>query len=220
MTKRELIDDIELRIYKGKPSDDSVLNKAQISHWIDITGNLLVFDKVNSSISNRKKIDSTYIISENLTLSRDPIQAFDEECYNGRYFMTTSRKIMQLPMDKGVVRVVDQYGRSLINSDQNRSEWLKKLPYGKSSTSNQSFYREGNNIIVDVSDDDTSAFYNYTVYYIPENIFENISLDDDLPLESNLVLVLLENVEEIARNQMGMGIADLDNDGNDPYHDN
>lgn len=217
-TKNELISDIELRLYKGKPSDDIELSRSQVSHWIDITREDILSDMFNEALRRGGSIDPFYVFKEEcLTLSKETTSC-DKDCKDFRYFIELANDVMPLHKSMGIIRVVDNYGRSLVGTNENFSEVLASLPFVGTSTKSQTFYLENKKIYIEKHTTISSDLYEYTVFYIPQRAGDSVDDDDNYPIEDSLVPLLLDRVEEVARRQMELGVADIDNDGTDPYH--
>ena len=219
-TKNEIISDIELRLYKGKPSDDSELSKRHISYLLDNLRSEILTDHLNQIIKNGDPVNPFYIFKEECNELTKEVSLCDAECKTYRYYFDISRDVLFLRNDKGIVRVTDNYGRSLIHSDETYSEVLVDLPYNNVSYLNQAFYRENNRIYILSHTPISSSYYKYNVYYIPEDIPDDYDNDEDYPLEDSLIPLLTDRAEEILRNQMQNQLSevDLSNDGTDPYH--
>jgi hypothetical protein len=218
-TKLELISDIELRLYQGKPSDDSELPTSQISYWIDLYRDVVITDSLNDKIKKKEEVEPFYILKEEcLTQTKETTACDDDDCTEFRYSIELTNDVLPLVKDGGVVRVVNHKGSILAKTTQNDFDILSNLPFGGASTANQSFYRENKKIFISESTTVSSGLYSYHVFYIPKGVGFTTTDTDPYPLEDSLLPVLLDMVEDVARRQMNQGVADLDNDGKDPYH--
>ena len=219
-TRKQLIDDIELRLYQGKPSDDSELPKAQIAFWIDSIRNALVSSKLNEQIKKKESLDPFYFEREsNKSLTKEEGVNYDDDLTDFRYSIATDKAIMALAGGRGIVRINDNFGRNLDPISSSNLEYYQCLPYGGTSTTDQAYYQEGDvEIFIEKSTDTTSSTYYYDVVYIPMTGVDTVLDSEDYPIDEELKAILMEEVEKIARREMQLGIADLDNDGKDPYH--
>ena len=64
VTKGQLISDIELRLTKGKPSDDIAIYRNQIAYWLDIERDNILTDILSDSIKKGNDIDPFYVESD------------------------------------------------------------------------------------------------------------------------------------------------------------
>lgn len=217
ITRSELISDIELRIYQGKPSDDSELSRSQIGHWIDSARGLVLAEKINKDLSKGLQISPLYVEKEDCIPLESELSDCNGSCYQGRFYIEMESEIMTLYKDMGLIRIVDNYGRSLIGTDQNFSEILSDLPYVGTSNSRQTYFREKKRIFISKNSKNSMPLYKYTVFFIRDGVD---NLDDTMPypIEESLIPIILEEVEKIARRQMIDGVSDMDNDGTDPYN--
>lgn len=218
-TRKQLIDDIVLRIYSGKPSDDIELEDTQIAYWIDFIRNGMVAIELNRASSKNKLLSSIYQIREtDKQLVKETGVNYDFNDTDFRYFTTTEKDVLPLDNNRGIVRINDNYGRNLSPIDVNSSDWMQNLPYGGVTTAKQSFYlEEGNKVFIETSTESTKDFYYYDIVYIPMVSTDTVLDTDEYPIEEQLIEPLLEKVEAVARRQMS-GVSDLDNDGKDPHH--
>lgn len=219
-TRQQLISDIELRLYKSKPSDDSELEKSYIAYLIDLYRNQILQDKLNDDIQKGKEISPFYHIREtNKPLIRETGSSYDPTFTKYRYYITTEKTPLTLINERGIIRVNNNYGKNLAQSTSLNVEYLEELPYGGISTASQAFYREeGNKLFILSSSEITQGLYKYDALYIPMADADSYADTDDYPLEDDLIPVVLSLVEETLMAQMVGGAVDLENDGTDPYH--
>lgn len=217
-TRAKLISDIQLRIYQGKPSDDIELDEPQIAHWIDIVRDEILTKKLNKDLSNGLTVNGFYVFKEEcLELTKESIECL-EVCSDPRFFVTLSFDAIPLYKDGGIIRVVDNYGRSLTGTNQLFSESLANIPYRRTSTNRQVFYKENKNIYISDNTSQSAEIYKYTVFYVKQMSDSDVSNQDDYPLEDSMIPELMDRVEEIARREMSLGVSDQENDGTDPYN--
>ena len=104
-TKKELISDIELRLTKGKPSDDFEVDKRQISFQLDIVRSAL--------IKSKAKEESKDDFSDFVTLY-EAVEVYEEDkaADDGESAMWVKSKlpedVMSLPEDMGVYSIETQ----------------------------------------------------------------------------------------------------------------
>lgn len=220
ITRKQLIDDLELRLYKNKPSDDIEIGKSYIAYLIDLHRNQLVQVKLNDALKKGEAIDPFYHIRElNKSLVRETGLSYDPVFTKYRYYITTNLVPLKLNGDKGIIRINNNYGLNVAHSNDVSVEFLSGLPYGGVSTSMQAFYREeGNKIFIFKNDEITESMYKYDVLYVPMASADTLLDTDPYPIEDELIPTLLSLVEEVLVTQMTTGAADLENDGTDPYH--
>lgn len=219
-TKRALIDDIILRIYQGKPSDDIELSAAQVAHWLDLELDALLKEKFEQDIANGDGIDPFYHEKEyGLSLIKETHISYDEELTEYRYYFTPAYLPLELRGDKGIIWIRDKYGKLLASTTINDSDWMRELPYGGITSRNQAWYRERDRVYVEESSQSSANVYKYDINYVRAGKGVDTALDSEYPLEEGLIPDLLDRVELIARREMMSGVSDLDNDGVDPYHE-
>jgi len=219
ITRKEIIDDIELRLSKGKPSDDLDIVRRQIAYWIDLERDLMVQEKLSDIVGPRGdkgNIDPFYI-KDDLCLEPAKLADTCSDCpRKDRFHITLTRDVMWLPGDRGIVRITDDRGVNLTYTTEKNIETMRSLPFAAPTKQKQVAYREERNIFIEVISEVGIDFFEYDVYYIPKAEGQGISDTADYPLEEELVPELTERVLVKALRQQGEGVGDLENDGTDP----
>jgi hypothetical protein len=212
-TKQELVSDIELKITRGKPSDDLELEKSQIEHWLDVTVNSVVSDYLNKLIRANKPLPPRYIAKVlSLQLNKEVSNNTDEGIRH--YLDMSPYDIMSLDNDRGIVRVSTLSGKR-VNAviDEENFEMLNKMYFSKPSRENLLWYREGDHIFVKGYGNSITTAVKLNVFYVP--VIEVASLSDsaEINIGDDLLPIVIQIVEEQAFRQLGMGFEDLQNDG-------
>lgn len=219
VTKGQLISDVELRLTKGKPSDDLAVYRNQIAYWLDIERDNLLTDILSRSISDGDDIDPYYIESD---LCISPLMISDDcvDCDNKkRFYIDLTRDVLRLPDDRGIVRMVDNRGLNIPIFNQNEMDDIRLISYSKPTKKRQAAYREGaRRIFIEELDELSLSYFEYDVYYIPRSVGASISEDDNYPIADEDVPELIERVVTVGLQQMNLGVGDLENDGTDPKH--
>lgn len=219
INKDTIISDIELRLTKGKPSDDIAIYRNQISHWIDITRDGIVTSLITSLVMNGEEIDPFYIDSD---LCLSPV-AVDDDCIDCpnklRFYIETTRDILSLPGERGIIRITDNNGKDVSVFSENEINFLRNMPFSKPTKGRQSAYREGSRrIFIEKLDELSLEYFEYDVFYIPKMVGSNIDESENYPIAEEDLSELIESVVEIGLRQINLGIADIENDGTDPSH--
>jgi len=216
ITKGAIISDIELRLTKGKPSDDTDVIRRQISHWVDITRDMMVSEKLTDIINKKGTVDPFYYASD---LCLVPAKLADScaDCPNkDRYHVTLTRDVIWLPRDCGIVRITDDRGNNLAFTNERDIEIFRDLPFSAPSPKNQVAYRENRRIFIEELTESAITFFRYDITYIPKAEGQGLADTADYPLEDELIPELISQVTILGLSQMRQGIGDLENDGTDP----
>ena len=211
VTKRKLISDIELRVTNAKPSDDLSLPKEQISYWLDVQRDALVANYLNDLGRKGQPISSEYL-SKQVFTEFDGVDV-DGDSYVDDVSLLLDKKPLNLLNDAGIVRVVDNGFREYHKRDLHNIQWLKDLKYCQPDTDTLTYHRENLTLIVQGL---VSALFNYdtvTVYYVTSYVAESPEFDDEFVIDENLLDILLEEVEMLARREIYETAEDLENDG-------
>jgi len=216
ITKGAIISDIELRLTKGKPSDDVDVIRRQISHWVDITRDQMVSEKLTDIINRKGTVDPFYFESD-LCLVPALLADSCADCPDkNRYHVTLTRDVMWLPRDCGIIRVTDDRGNNLAFTNERDIEIFRDLPFSAPTAKNQVAYRENRRIFIEKLTSSAINFFRYDITYVPKAAGQGLLDTDDYPLEDELVPDLIEAVTAIGLAQMNLGTGDLENDGTDP----
>lgn len=204
MIKGDIISDIELRLTKGKPSDDLEIDKRQIASWMDaIRGQMLAFwIEKNGDISPQTLTHFDCKVATSNTPT-----CVVGTCYTKHYI--TISPVLQLEDDKGVYRVALQGGKEI---DRYRTsaeqDILKHIRLAKPTNNHPAWYRINDKL--------------YLLGVLPN---AKIQLDlilsststvadtEDYPLPGELTNVLIERAVKKGLQQISQGILDLTNDG-------
>lgn len=211
MTRNEIISDIELRLSKGKPSDDMELSRPQMAFWIDAVRSKMIQDQMASQ-------DSWADAGSGFATEFDclKIESEDDECDvcdTKKYFVTVPGKIMKLPNDLGVVSVRTPGGSSVNRIRISDLDAIKYIDMIKPSDKNPVYYRVSQKLYILGPNKNFLNKGSLNVFAILAST-DSIDDDADFPMSDNLLPALLDAVEVIARRQMSLP-ADLTNDGKD-----
>lgn len=212
MTKEKLISDIELRLTKGKPSDDLELERSQIGHWLDITRDEFVKLSLDTDIRKGNPMDTQYIEKETCLAAVMESESCILDCKQ-KAVITLSKYPMMLEKDKGVVKVVTSEYQLVHKLDLESLEMINDMPFTKPSPNNLVYYREGNKIYVEGMNTNNIDLIKFIVLYVPQYTKSTISESDEFVVSGDLLGPLLDEVETIGRRQLYSSLEDDDNDG-------
>ncbi len=215
MTKKEIIDDVILRITIWKRSNDLELERSQVEHWVGIVGDEIVSDAIKANLMYSSSVPSNYITIERaLPFQKDNTLSSSDE--GDRNFVEISKTPMGLPYDSGVTHVTTDSGKEILNITYTYLHAARELEMSKPNISNPLYYREQKKIYIEGFSNTmmygVSRFRNLTidVYYVPS--FTSFNSLEELPIDNDLGMELTDRVEDIARRQH-KEINDLINDG-------
>jgi hypothetical protein len=212
-TKQELVSDIELRVTRGKPSDELELEQEQIIHWLEVAANSVVADYLNKKIRSKKAIPPEYIqkvLAIQLVKETAPSNVSDGIRH---YLDFSSYDVMPLEKDGGIARVSTLSGKWINSTEDQDFQMLENLYFSKPSRENLVWYREGDDIFIVGYGDNIVGAVKLNVYYVP--VIEISSLADtaEVKLTDDVVAIILDVVEDMALRQLGADFEDLQNDG-------
>lgn len=210
-TKNQIISDIELRLTRGKPSDDLELSRRQIAFWMDTYRDIFVKDLLNDAVKKKQPINPYYLIDESCKLATEEILGC-EQCKN-RFYLLLEKDVMPLMYNKGVFRVEDNRNVALKGFEKEDIEMLYNLRFSRPNQRNQVYYREGRKIFIEEVDEKIADIANYRVWYIPANYADTLSGDDEYPIDGDSLPEFIDYIEQIGIRQMYGEFEDLNNDG-------
>lgn len=213
-TKLMLISDLMLRLQKCKPSDDFELSSSQVAFWLTNERDELVKQYLDGRLQSNLNVDNYFIKKESckaLNEETDPCVDEDQE----RIYIRLKKQPLDLFKDLGVVRVRSSDG-SVINKAQiSTIDVIDDLEFGKSSTSNLIYYRDGKTkLVIEGIPVGLKDIVEIIVWYIPKENILDLQDDDEVTIPNELIPMLMERAEDTAKRQM-FGFADLTNDGVD-----
>jgi hypothetical protein len=206
-----LISDIILRVYQGKPSDDSELSRSQILHWLVTNRDQIVKEYLDSLIKAGKPLDTYYATRETgETTSVEDLPDTEDE--DERIYLQLTNTPMTLLNDLGVFRVISEDGVMVEKARSESIDWVKDLKWGAPSVKRPVYYREDKKIILEGLSyqnlDET-----FIVYYIPTASSQSLTEASDLLISGELIDILLTKVETMAKAEILGTQSDLENDG-------
>ena len=214
MTKSQLISDIILRITKGKPSDDLELEPRQVAFWLTLVRDALVKEYLDRKGEAGLQPDDFFVKKEaykQLLVEQYP--DIDDE--NERMYINLSCSPLEIYGDRGVVRVATSEGSWVKKAKLSTIDFIKNMEFSAPSVKNLVYYRDGQKkVIIDGVPQSMKDSVSIYVWYVPRIDIEQLDDDDDVIIPNELIGIVQDEVEKIARRQM-FGFADTENDGKD-----
>lgn len=211
MTKGEIISDIILRVTRGKPSDDLELEPDQVSHWVDLVLGNVVKQSIENSLKNGGTVNPVYIRKEEC-LSPKLKNSNCLDCQNN-IFVELCDQPIGLLNDRGILRVTTQEGRQIDRCSVEELDVINNLTFSKPSLTNLIFHREKDKLFIHGVDHRSYQMIQLNVWYIPEvELLDGLDDDDDVGVDTDILGIVAEEVEKIARRQVYQSIDDEEND--------
>jgi len=204
MLKGDIISDIELRLTRGKPSDDFETDQRQIAFWMDsIRGQLL-----SNWIEKYGDIPPQALTHFDckVAISSTPTCVVGT-CYT-KHSITIS-PVLQLKEDKGVYRVALQ-GDKEIDRYRTSAEQdiLKHIRLARPTNSHPAWYRIDDKVFL------LGTLPNANVQLdLVLSSTTTVTDTDDYPLPDELINILIEEAVKKGLSQISQGVLDLTNDG-------
>jgi hypothetical protein len=213
VTRKEIIDDVELRLTQGKPSQDFQVPKEQIGRWVDIARDRFVADMLfKSGQYDGHFIDPTYVTSE-VDLAISAVANSDDD----EYTAVVANPILSTPLnDYGVLRVrvkliASPYTHIPCNKvDRRTLEDMRFMEFSNPSTDSPVVYRKGQSLYFSGLPASANSLYKAEVEYVEAMVGSSTDYSIN---ESHLGDITLM-AEEIGRREIGLPVvADEINDG-------
>lgn len=197
----KLVDDVQLRLTGGKPSDDISLTKGQIRHWIDVSNKTLLPAWIKDK--NGGNVPTAILYPIKCLKPKE-----EDTCWEGcsNFYLELDRIPMTLPKDAGVHSVL------LGNRAIHRLESPEELSIYKNirfSGNVPYYYREANKLYL--FNHVVTPYSQYNVN-IAISDSEGLPEDAEYPSVDDVIGAILDNAEQIGKRQM-KEIQDLINDG-------
>ena len=207
----QMIDDVELRIYAGKPSDDAEIEREQILFWINNINKSLLVDYIKANNND---------IPSNILKRFDCIELKTNQslcvggCTSNKYIELPSNEsgkpveILSLPFDDGIADVL--FGSNKITKLQNQSQvrlnknirFASDVPY---------YHRVGNRLFL------IGGIYpSYCKFSIVVATADTTGVDysENFPTVDKLIPQILDEAERIGLRELSSKY-DTQNDGAD-----
>lgn len=186
MTRKQLIDDIELELLQGAVSDDSELSKSQIAYWLDVNLNALVANECNEKKKRGQLIPAIYIIKESIEAGE-----FEEDDLGdqNRVFFELDGEVLNVNQG-GVIRITVDDGTEVKKASVESLNLFNAMRFAKPSENNLIYTQEGSKIYVEGLQESDIPFDSIHVWYVPKQDILNAA-DSYEVLVSDLTLPIL-----------------------------
>ena len=217
MTRAKLISDIELRLTRGKVSDDFEVPKRQIAFWIDEIRDAVVSEYLNEAVKRGAPVDPFYITREECKLiATEDVPCIEDEddCWE-RKIATLSGTPLFLIGDEGMIHVTNNVGEEIHRVEHDDLNILRNMRLSRPSQSKLVYHREGQDLVIDGLSRNYGGRPKIRVAFVRSIRNWALADTDDYPLSDNLVPTLLDAVEEVAIRELAEEISFEDdiNDG-------
>jgi len=217
MTRAKLISDMELRLTRGKVSDDFEVSKRQIAFWIDEYRDAVVEEYLNEAVKRGAPIDPFYISREECILvATEDVPCIDDEdnCWE-RKIATMSGTPLFLIGDEGMIHVTNSVGEELHRIEHDDLQVLKSMRLSRPGQKKLVYHREDQNLIVDGLSANYNGLPKIRVAFVRSIRGWDIADTEEFPLSDNLAPALLDAVEDVARRELNgeWSFEDTTNDG-------
>jgi hypothetical protein len=203
-----MIDDVELRLFGGKPSDDSPVPRAQIKFWLDSANAMVLTDW----IKRNNEVPSSIVTPIECLLVKTQTSTCISGCETKQYIELPKNNngqykyILTLPEDKGVVQVVQGTQNIIRLTNPRQLSMMLKTHFGKQYPY---FYRIGGKIYL--FNGIFPSFCRLTVYAVIIDTTD-MAETDQFPTIDELIPAVTEMAEKIGQREL-QGQYDLIDDG-------
>jgi len=209
ITKKQLVDDLFLRVTQAKPSSDLEVPRAQIEKIVDISRDEFLSQFLfNSAKNNGHFVDSIYV-KEEKELALSAVDNSDE------LQATVVQPILSIePNDFGLLRVRlhTKSGDAYVKVhmlDGFTLDLAEEMEFSTADATHPSGYRKGQILyITGLASGQTSTHDIYVEY-----IESMTGSDTDYSISGSHIKAVTEIAEEIIRRELGIIIVDPVNDG-------
>ena len=208
MTKRQLIDDVVIRLAGFKPSDDLEISDTLVGFWIDNARSMIISQMMEQGMG----IDfSDYaVLYEDLKIENKErgMESLKEDKW---FFVDLPTSVMSLSNDEGIMSVYMQDGREVKRYNLTDRVRFKNLRFGKPSDDVPVYTRIGDELRFEGGNESWREYGRVSVLLVPENVED---LDSFYPIDSSIVPQVLQMAEETGRRTLGIP-QDVKDDGKD-----
>lgn len=213
ITKAKLISDLILQLTQSSISDDSEIEESQVAIWIQYHLHSLQRQEITASVNAGQGVPPLYVVTEvGLEMSEEDVEGIADA--KQRFWIDLSNDVLDLPDDKGIVRVEDYDGNLVLKTSIEQLGMVRDLKFSKPSLNNFLHYRIGKKVFIEGINTADANFNPFIVHYVPKQDVLSMS-DSDEVLVSNLILPTLIDLV-VARGKaelLGSVPADQESDG-------
>ena len=206
----QMISDVELRIYAGKPSDDAEIERGQIVFWLETVNKVLVTDYIEETgqIPNEliRKIDCLVVKSEIGTCTNGCVSNYYTDLPKNDDGSTLD--ILSLTSDGGIIDL--KKGDSPIYKLKSPNE-IRLNNNLRFSNNNAYYYRVGEKIYLYNGIYPSYCKLSVCVATVSTN---GLKETDEFPTVDKLTETIIEEAAKIGLNEL-KGKYDIQNDGTD-----
>lgn len=204
----QMIDDLELRLFGGKPSDDSPIPRSQMRFWLDSANaqSLSAWVRVNGEVP-------AYLVTElDCLLIKTATPTCISGCDTNQYLELPKnnrgnfKSILALPEDRGIIQVVMGENSLIRLTNPRQVSMMTKSQFGDEYGY---FYRIGGRIYI--FNGIYPSFCRMNVHAVVTDTSDYLETDP-YPTIDELVPAILEQAEKIGLRELG-GRYDLQDDG-------
>lgn len=212
--KGNLVSDIEAGILQGAPSDDSELEREQITQWVNDNLHDLVRREILGEQAKGKIIPPIYVFRENdLELQEETVSGIDN--IKQRLFVELENEVLDLPNDGGLVRVLDYDLNLILKTSVEQLESLRDMKYARPGVNNTLHYRQEKKIFIEGFNTADIDFNPIIADYVRKQDVLAMEDDDEIIITDQLIPVLRNLCIQQGKLQMYGTQVDKTNDGVD-----
>lgn len=204
----QMIDDLELRLFGGKPSDDTPIPRAQMRFWLDSANAMAL----SSWVKVNDEIPSALITPIECLLVKTNTPTCISNCNSYEYLELPKnsrgnyKSVLTMPEDRGIIQVIMGENSLIRLTNPRQVSMMLKSQFGNEFGY---FYRIGGKIYI--FNGIYPSFCTMTVYAVLVDT-SDASETDPYPTVDELVPAVIEQAEKIGLRELG-GKYDLQDDG-------
>ena len=208
MKKKELIDDVILRLTAFKISDDLEIPDSLVGFWLDTTRSALINKMLQEN--GGTELSDYAVLYENIKIETEArgMEDINEENW---HFIDLPTSLLSLMNDAGLLSVYNQAGIEVKRFRVTDRIRFKHLRFAKPSDDVSTYTRQKDRLFFEGGNDSWRKKGYVSVLMIPEDTTD-LGADEEYPIDATIVPTLLNMCEEIGRRALGIP-EDLKNDG-------
>lgn len=214
ITRWQLISDCILQLQQANPSDDSELDEKQVAFWIQYHLNDLIRQEIIAEQKKGYMPPPIYIVrDEGLEMSEEAVDDIADS--KQRIWVDLTNEVLDLPNDRGVVRVEDYDGNLIAKTSIDQLSMVRDLPFAKPSLNSVLYYRIGQKVFIEGFATTDIDYNPIIVYYVPKQDILSMADTDEVLISDQLLPVLTNAVVERGKLMLYGTQPDTANDGVD-----
>lgn len=152
LTQEYIVSDLELRLSKSKPSNETDITYEQMAYWVDEARDFITKEYVDKSKS----------IDESLVLKLDGLPPYEVD---DQIYVDLGIIPLDIKNNRGILYVENEDGEFLLGGSSSNRKYLNKMAFTKPSACTVVYSLSGSSILIEGGEEALNSTYNIGVVH-------------------------------------------------------